>query len=281
MRTQDVAIVLFAYNRPDKVRQTLASLRGALSTLVSSAPSTANMPIVVALDGPRSNDPDRRAVRNVELVVRAQLPTAEIERQTMNRGLPALLLETLDSLFGRREIRRAICVEDDVQLSETSLLALLRASESLGDEAHVIGAAPLHADGSVEHQTLLLNAAAHEACRSFLAGYIDRFSLDGAQHEGAYGSRDHEAIKEWSAQVAARAKVPVPGGTSQDRMRELAWKIAGVRLCGLPVRVVRHRGFWGQHNTPWYALRTGQLWQRLDRRPWPEIEREVREAFAR
>ena len=100
------------------------------------------------------------------------------------------------------------------------------ASESLGDKAHVIGAAPLHADGSVEHQTLLLNAAAHEACRSFLAGYIDRFSLDGAQHEGAYGSRDHEAIKEWSAQVAARAKVPVPGGTSQDRMRELAWKIA-------------------------------------------------------
>ena len=37
----------------------------------------------------------------------------------------------------------------------------------------------------------------------------------------------------------------------------------------------------GYSKYPWYALRTGQLWQRLDQRPWPEIEREVRAAFTR
>ena len=280
MRTQDVAIVLFAYNRPEKLRQTLSSLRVAIGELISIAPSAADIPVIVALDGPRSREVDRRAVHEVELVARANLPTAEIHRESVNRGLPSLLLKTLDSLFESRSIRRAICIEDDVQLSQTALLALLHASELAGEEGHVIGAAPLHADGSVEHQALLLNAAAHSACSSFLAGYIERFSLDGAQREGAYGTRDHAAISAWSEQIARQAGLPAPGGTSQDRMRELAWKIAKVRLDGLPVRAVRHRGLWGQHNTPWYALRTGQLWQRLDQRPWPEIEREVRASFA-
>lgn len=70
-----------------------------------------------------------------------------------------------------------------------------------------------------------------------------------------------------------------PKGTSQDRIRELAWKREGVRLVGLPMRLVKHRGYWGQHNTPWYALRTGQLFQRLDRRPWELIEEEIRAAL--
>ena len=281
MRTQDVAIVLFAYNRPEKLRQTLASLRVAIGELISIAPSAADIPVIVALDGPRSREADRRAVHEVELVARANLPTAEIHRELVNRGLPSLLLKTLGSLFESRSIRRAICIEDDVQLSRTALLALLHASELIGEEGHVIGAAPLHADGSVEHQALLLNTAAHSACASFLAGYIERFSLDGAEDEGAYGARDHEAIHAWGSKIARQAGLPAPGGTSQDRMRELAWKIAKVRLDGLPIRAVRHRGLWGQHNTPWYALRTGQLWQRLDQRPWREVEREVRAAFAR
>lgn len=281
MRTRDVAIVLFAYNRPEKLRQTLTSLRVAIGALASTVPAAADIPIIVALDGPRSRDVDRRAVHEVELVARANIPTAEIHRESVNRGLPRLLLTTLGSLFESRSIQRAICIEDDVQLSQTALLALLHASDFIGEEGHVIGAAPLHADGSVEHQALLLNAAAHSACENFLAGYIERFSLDGEQHEGAYGARDHAAIRTWSEQIARQAGLPAPGGTSQDRMRELAWKIAKVRLEGLPMRAVRHRGLWGQHNTPWYALRTGQLWQRLDQRPWLEIEREVRAAFAK
>ena len=279
MKTQDVAIVLFAYNRPEKLRQTLTSLRASIGRLISIAPAAADIPIIVALDGPRSREVDRRAVHEVELIARANLPTAEIHRERVNRGLPSLLLKTLSSLFERRSIQRAICIEDDVQLSQTALLSLLHASELIGEEGHVVGAAPLHADGSVEHQALLLNAAAHSACENFLAGYIERFSLDGEEHEGAFGARDHAAIRAWSDKIARQAGLTAPGGTSQDRMRELAWKIAKVRLEGLPIRAVRHRGLWGQHNTPWYALRTGQLWQRLDQRPWPEIEREVRAAF--
>jgi hypothetical protein len=280
IRTQDAAIVLFAYNRPEKLRQTLESLRAAIGALVAIYPAAVDIPIIVALDGPRSHEGDRRAVHEVEIVVRANLPHAVIQSERVNRGLPSLLLKTLDTLFAESPIKRAICVEDDVQLSRTALLSLLVASEVLGKQGHVIGAAPLHRDGSVEHQALLLDAAAHAATSSFLSGYIERFALDGAEHEGAYGGRDHAAIASWSADIAARAGLSAPGGTSQDRMRELAWRIADVTLAGLPVRTVRHRGLWGQHNTPWYALRTGQLWQRLDQRPWPEIEREVRRAFA-
>ena len=68
MRTQDVAIVLFAYNRPDKLRQTLSSLRVAIGELISIAPSAADIPVIVALDGPRSREVDRRAAaRPLEL----------------------------------------------------------------------------------------------------------------------------------------------------------------------------------------------------------------------
>ena len=277
--TQDAAIVLFAYNRPDKLRQTLQSLRAAHGALVALIPAAVDIPIIVALDGPRSSELDRRAVHEVEIVVRANLPNAEVLKESVNRGLPALLLQTLDQLYSRRTIQRAICIEDDVQLSRTSLLALLLASNTIHKPGHVIGAAPIHRDGSVEHQALLLDAAAHAATSQFLRGYIERFSLDGGLREGAYGSRDHASITRWSEEIASKAGLQQPGGTSQDRMRELAWKIAEVTLTGLPMRMVRHRGLWGQHNTPWYALRTGQLWQRLDQRPWPEIEREVRAAF--
>jgi hypothetical protein len=277
--TQDAAIVLFAYNRPDKLRQTLQSLRAAHGALVALIPAAVDIPIIVALDGPRSSELDKRAVHEVEIIVRANLPNAEVLKERVNRGLPALLLQTLDQLFSRRTIQRAICIEDDVQLSRTSLLALLLASNTINKPGHVIGAAPIHRDGSVEHQALLLDTAAHAATSQFLRGYIERFSLDGGLREGAYGSRDHAGITGWSEEIASKAGLQQPRGTSQDRMRELAWKIAEVTLTGLPMRMVRHRGLWGQHNTPWYALRTGQLWQRLDQRPWPEIEREVRAAF--
>lgn len=281
IKTRNTAIVLFAYNRPERLRRTLESVRAAIGVLIAVHPSAVDIPIIVALDGPRSNDVDRHAVYQVEVVVRANLPRAIVQKERMNRGLPTLLLQTLDGLFAQRSIERAICIEDDVELSRTALLALLAASDEIKHSGHVIGAAPLHRDGSIEHQALLLDATAHAASSSFLNGYIERFALDGAERQGAYGARDHAAIAAWSTEIAARSGLAAPGGTSQDRMRELAWKIADVQLRGLPMRMVRHRGLWGQHNTPWYALRTGQLWQRLDQRPWPEIEREVRRAFTR
>lgn len=266
------SIVLFAYNRPAALQRTARSLRIALDELSKHAEFSGPLRLLVAIDGPRSNDRDREAVRRVEEIAKRALPEAEVVVQKRNRSLPAHLVTTLDALFLGGATQRVICLEDDIEMSSTVLLALLTASVPFGGSAHVIGAAPQHRDGSLEHQALLLNAASWTAARPLLINYINHFNLDGAVHEGAYGSRDHAAISAWSAEIAATAGLPAPGGTSQDRMRELAWRTAGVPLVGIPMRLVKHRGYWGQHNTPWYALRTGQLWQRLDRRPWTKIK---------
>ena len=265
------SIVLFAYNRPAALQRTVRSLRAALDELAVHQEFGSPRRLLVAIDGPRSNDRDRVAVQQVEAVAKHELSGSHVLVQEKNRSLPAHLVTTLDALLTEGSAERVICLEDDIEMSSTVLLALLTASLPFGSSAHVIGAAPQHRDGSLEHQALLLNAAAWSAARPLLTNYISRFNLDGAAHEGAYGSRNHEAIAVWSAEVAALAGLPAPGGTSQDRMRELAWRMAGVPLIGLPMRLVKHRGYWGQHNTPWYALRTGQLWQRLDLRPWSQI----------
>jgi hypothetical protein len=275
----DVAIVLFAYNRPAALRRTVRSLHVALGTLAATTPNDARAPLVIAIDGPRSGTESQRTAAEVEQISRSELPNAEIRVQQRNRGLPAHLIETLDEVFSRKGISRVICVEDDVELAPTALAALLAASRMISAPAHVIGASPTHRDGSLEHQALLVSAEAHRASRALLSDYIERFHLDGAEREGAYGARDHQGIAAWSAQVAKGFNVSAPQGTSQDRIRELAWRSAGIPLIGLPVRLVTHHGLWGQHNTPWYALRTGQLWQRLDRRPWAEIQQAIRETL--
>lgn len=271
------AIVLFTYDRPDALSRTLDSLEAARDTWLKERNAEQNLPLIVSLDGPRATPESRQRVRDVHAMVRRRLPDAEIRTQAVNRGLPTILMETLTPLFSAAQYHRAICIEDDVELAPTALLALESLSDALGargetERGHVVSAAPMHHDGSVEHQALLIDATAHQASLPFVREYIDRFQLDGATRDGAYGDRDHEAITEWSAAVALHDGLAAPQGTSQDRMRELAWHRAGVTLLGTPMRLVRHRGLWGQHNTPWYALRTGQLFQRVDRSPWRSIE---------
>ena len=268
----DCAIVLFAYNRPAPLRATIRSLRVALQSLHAVFPMHAQAPLVVAIDGPRRGLQASEVCDHIQQICHVELPNAKIKVQAINRGLPAHLIQTLDEVFSNGEISRAICIEDDIELSKTALTALVAASNRLTSvPSHVLGASPLQRDGSLEHQALLLSAGAHFASRMLLSDYVKRFGLDGTREEGAYGSRDHAAIAKWSSMLAQRANIGVPRGTSQDRIRELAWRLAGTQLYGLPVRLARHRGLWGQHNTPWYALRTGQLFQRLDRRPWEII----------
>ena len=273
----DTALVLFAYNRPGALANTITSLTASLEVLTQEMPEHRGTPIMISLDGPRSTTESQRLVKAVEQMAKARLPAAKVRHEPVNRGLPSVLLATLNDLFDTPGITRALCIEDDVELSPTALLALLTLSNSLrssgaGEKGHVIGAAPIHADGSVEHQALLVDAHAHGATQKLLEEYIKRFNLDGAVRDGAYGLRDHDAITRWSRTLAQEAGLPAPLGTSQDRMRELAWRRAGVLLVGTPVRLVKHRGLWGQHNTPWYALRTGQLFQRLNREPWERLK---------
>jgi hypothetical protein len=272
-------LLLIAYNRPSALRGTLVSLHRALAELNAERPSEST-PIFVALDGPRSTATDQAATREVAQLVSDQLPRATVIAQSPNRGLPALLVDTLDRIFGDHQIEELICVEDDVELSATALLALFAAASHTRQKhgaSFVIGGAPLHRDGSLEHQLLLITRSAWTTARALLVEYIARFSLEGANAEGAYGNRDHASIAAWSSALAAEHALTPPRGTSQDRMRELAWRISGVTLIGLPIRVVRHRGLWGQHNTPWHALRTGQLFQRLDRRPWSSVSTKIRD----
>lgn len=273
----DTALVLFAYNRPAALAHTIASITASLELLAREMPEHRETKIFISLDGPRPTPESRRLVDAVEKIARTRLPTAKVRRETVNRGLPSVLLATINELFDAPQITRALCIEDDVELAPTALLALLTLSNALrsggaAEKGHVVGAAPMHADGSVEHQALLVDVQAHRASQELLEEYIKRFDLDGAAHDGAYGLRDHAAITRWSHTVAEEAGLPAPLGTSQDRMRELAWRRAGVLLTGTPVRLVKHRGLWGQHNTPWYALRTGQLFQRLDREPWEGLK---------
>lgn len=272
----DFAVVVFAYNRPEKTRSTLESLQIALRDHQSRALSSTPPEVHIAIDGPKSIANDKSLVDSVAKVSAEIMPDAVIDRSAINRSLPAHLTATLDALFLSPRLRFLICIEDDVELSPTVISALLHASDLMSHDGYVIGASPTHRDGSIEHQAILLDRRANTVSSSLLKEYIQRFSLDGASSEGAYGRRDHEAINAWSRELAAQAGVEAPTGTSQDRIRELSWKREGIRLLGLPMRLVRHRGYWGQHNTPWYALRTGQLFQRLDRRPWETISREIR-----
>lgn len=274
---EGTAIVLFAYDRPNALSRTIDSLNAARETWKRERGGTSHLPLTVSLDGPRQTEESRRRIREVREMIARRLPDASVHVQPMNRGLPTIILETLTPLFATPRARRAICIEDDVEFAPTLFLALETLAESLEGDApsgqgHVIGAAPRHRDGSVEHQALLIDSVAHRATVPLLREYIDRFQLDGAAHDGAYGRRDHGAISEWATALAVSEGLPAPTGTSQDRMRELAWRRAGVSMLGTPMRLVRHRGLWGQHNTPWYALRTGQLFQRVDQRPWSQIK---------
>lgn len=271
----DYAIVVFAYNRPEKTRDTIQSLQRAIAFQQNLDPSAQLPHVIAAIDGPKSSPTDLALVDEVTGVIQAEMPHATIRRGLTNRSLPAHLTSTLDDVFSTPGTRLLICIEDDVEIAPTLIAAVLHASEQVGREGYVIGAAPAHRDGSLEHQALCLDRVAHKASSDLLKTYIREFSLDGAQREGAYGARDHDAINRWSRAIALRAGVLPPEGTSQDRIRELAWRTSGTQLVGLPMRLVKHRGYWGQHNTPWYALRTGQLFQRLDQRPWVEIAREI------
>ena len=271
----DYAVIVFAYNRPENTRRTLQSLQRAVALQQSLDPSARPPHVIAAIDGPKSNPKDLALVDEVTRVIQAEMPHAEIRRGLTNRSLPAHLTSTLDDIFSTPGTRLLICIEDDVEIAPTLIAAMLHASRRLEREGYVIGAAPAHRDGSLEHQALCLDRVAHKASSDLLKTYIQEFSLDGAQREGAYGARDHDAINRWSRAIALRANVRPPEGTSQDRIRELAWRTSGIQLVGLPMRLVKHRGYWGQHNTPWYALRTGQLFQRLDQRPWVEIAREI------
>lgn len=278
-RPADVAILVLACNRPALLEQTLRSLAVSLGRLDEILGEANQIPLTISIDGPSGDLRGDRAHQQVRRVASEAGIASTIISQVRPRGLPAHLLEAYEFAYQTNGARRLIAVEDDVELSPWAVSALLYASARVDDDRHVISGSPRHADGSLEHQLLLVSEKAHRASETYLREYIERFSLDGARHPGGYGNRDHGAIDAWTRSVDAQATGAVAKGTSQDRIRERAWIHAGLRVTGLPSRMMRHRGMWGQHNTPWFALKTGQLFQRVDARAWDEIAIEIDRAY--
>lgn len=270
-------ILLLAYNRPAETARTVRAIAAAREAAGESGAHIE--PIIrAALDGPKSSEGDGNDAEKIDRVaatVLTTLPSAVMQRHDRNRGLPIVLLEALDSAFDDPSIERVICIEDDVELAPTALAALLYASERL-TRPHVVAAAPLR-DGIPPNQCLLITRGAHEASRQLLIEFIETFKLDGA-----YGARDHGAIRRWLVDRAASLGDSVaPTATSQDALRALAWRTGGVGIHALPMRLVAHRGMHGQHNTPLHALRTGVAFERIDRGDWPGVRARIDNWIAR
>lgn len=270
-------VLLLAYNRPLETERTIRALGAALNAARAHAVDARGVSAIearidVAIDGATDTKRNRahlamsdaERVDRVASLVRERLPHVKITRHVHHRGLPVVLLEALDAAFADPEIDRVICVEDDVDLATTSISALLHATERL-PEPHVIAAAPLREE-IPPNQCLLLTRGAHVASRPLLMEFITTFGLDGS-----YGSRDHDAIAAWLEQLAHAHGIEAPTGTSQDAVRALAWRVGGVAIHALPMRLVVHRGLRGAHNTPLHAARTGGLFERLDRSPWEHL----------
>jgi hypothetical protein len=275
------AVVVFAYNRPTHLKHTLRSLQRSFKLARDLFPRSLRPEVFIAIDGPKGSARERQLNQEVADVALEYFPNASLIRQTQNRGLPVHLLESLDWIFDRSPAEQLICVEDDVDLAETAVAALLVKAGGYRNAPHVISASPVHADGSLEHQMLILNMEAHSNSRPLLKEYISTFSLDGALRVGAYGNRSHREIELWLRAASNPTGLVFSNGTSQDRIRERAWRLSGTHMAGLPFRLVKHRGWWGQHNTPWYALRTGQMFQRLDKRPWAQLAQDLRVEMGR
>ncbi|MFM8445171.1 MAG: hypothetical protein ACKN9W_17760 [Methylococcus sp.] len=272
--TADLAILILGYNRPTAMEKILLGFKRALISTNAEGMDLGGTPIHVALDGPKVDETkkggmplsgDAEATRSVLETVEKHLPEALVLQEPRNRGLPVVILSALNRVFADARIGRVICIEDDVELAPTALTALLVTSNQL-PRPHVIAAAPLR-DGIPPNQCLLLTREAHEISRPLLRDYIVTFHLDAH-----YGQRDYAAIRAWAAELAARATLDNPStATSQDAIRLLAWRINGIPVHALPFRLVAHRGLRGQHNTPLHALRTGILFEQLDRRSWSTL----------
>lgn len=272
--TADLAILILGYNRPSAMEKTLLGFKCALMSTNAEGMYLGGTPILVALDGPKVDETKRGRIpisvdaeetRSVREHVERHLPEALVMQEPHNHGLPVVILSALNRVFSDARIGRVICIEDDVDLAPTALTALLVTSNHL-PRPHVIAAAPLR-DGIPPNQCLLLTREAHEISRPLLRDYIDTFHLDAH-----YGQRDHAAIRAWATALATQAALDnPPTATSQDAMRLLAWRINGMPVHALPFRLVAHRGLLGQHNTPLHALRTGNLFEQLDRRPWSSL----------
>lgn len=120
-------IAVFAYNRPDKLKTMLSSLKrchGFADSLVT-----------IFVDGPKPGQPDEmvRAVR--EIVRGIDLPNVEWQFAETNRGLRQAIHSGVGHII--RTHGRAIVLEDDLVLSSSALIYFNSALEAYQHEERV------------------------------------------------------------------------------------------------------------------------------------------------
>ena len=99
-----VPVVLFAFNRPKQLKQTLDCLRNNNIDL-----------LYIFIDGPRG-DPDKRGIGEVGAIVKEiKWTKVVIKKRKINLGLSRSIQEGIDEVFKRHT--SAIIVEDDVCVS--------------------------------------------------------------------------------------------------------------------------------------------------------------------
>jgi hypothetical protein len=104
-------IVLFAYRRPDHLRNTLESLK--------QCEGFSDSPVIVYCDGPRNSE-ENASVEATREVARALLgDQAEYHFSQVNQGLSRSVISGVSATLQRYD--RIIVVEDDLQLAPTFL----------------------------------------------------------------------------------------------------------------------------------------------------------------
>jgi hypothetical protein len=121
-------VILFAYNRPDHLRRTLASLR--------RNPLATRSDLYAFSDGPKTPD-DEAAVAEVRRVLRETKGFRHIEREESpeNRGLAASVIRGVTRVLETQG--RAIVLEDDLEFSTDFLPFMNAALAAYADRADV------------------------------------------------------------------------------------------------------------------------------------------------
>ena len=114
-----IPVILFTYNRPELLRQTLESL--SANTLASESD------LIVYADGPKENASDlqKQKIQEVRAVIREKqwCKTVTIQESSVNKGLAQSIISGVSTALNKED--KVIVVEDDVLLSPYFLHYLL------------------------------------------------------------------------------------------------------------------------------------------------------------
>ncbi|MES2951088.1 MAG: hypothetical protein V4858_21335 [Pseudomonadota bacterium] len=127
MNDQSTAIILFAYNRPDKLAR--------LAACLALCPEFVTQPLYIFVDGPRTEDDLTAVEATAALAVSISHPRKTVCQRDGNLGLRGSLRNGISTVLERHE--SVIVLEDDLILGPHALDYLLRGLDKYRDEKRV------------------------------------------------------------------------------------------------------------------------------------------------